>query len=306
MIPETEINSFINTILSERPFLNTFKIPTLQIYHKGGLIKLGTRSVYVDFPRGVYELQRFLLELCNRVIESAGHDYQNGTEMIKSQKADPKSDINFLTSILEKFRIKWSITFLPYYKKPVIKFYVNGYFKSLWPFKLKSFVEELNQGRDSPKEIYEKARTLTPEFLRVSEAAKRETLSKIPSCFELLFNSSLSPYSEIQGLVKLMERLYRIAEKVEDMLFQYLILESIADLKTSLHNLMRVLESGYAFGCYPLLRKFLTSFSYAIFLHSFYMYMQEHKTPEELYESDKEDLREALLNYAANFLQNGN
>jgi len=287
-----EVDRFINNLKAVKHTSKAFRLATLQVILRGYHIKLGSRSVYVDFPRGIYTIQMFVLNECNNIIAESDN-IRKGVDSVKTQRNDLNSNLGFLTSILKKLGISWNIVYAEWYKKPVIKFHVNKYFESYWVMKIKRFVEDLNRGNDDPRKIYNRARTLTPEYLKIMEATRR------PVCFDILFASELSPYREIEALMGIVNKFYRFTEGVEHPVIKERLTEIITDIKTSIYGLKTVVESGHVFGGYLLLRKILTSFSLVIFFHLLIKHIYKPVSNGDLERDD--DLKKDLQNFVLKF-----
>ncbi len=268
---------------------------------KGYQIRLGNTALYADFPRGGYVLQNIICSICNNIIIEA-NDLKKGVEIIKKQKEDDNSDLNYYTSLLEKLGVKWYLRFSKTYKKPVIHFRMDKYFNSLWVLKLKRFINELNKGDDCIQSIYLKARSLTPTYSNIKIISK-EKVEK-PQCFEILFSSELSPYNEIKALAKILDGLYKIAKNVKHPLIKYSLLEvQIEDLKASVYTLKTLIDSGYVISGYNILRKILTSFSLFLFTHSIVRqtYKPDSKSDSKKYKNLHKKLIGDLEKFALNF-----
>ena len=151
MISENELNILFEKVARTRNPSNLFEISFLRVYSRGFRVKLGTRKIYVDFPRIVYFIQQIILGICSNKIPQIPtntvedlfdkiEETERAVNEINYEKEDSNTDLGFLTEKLGKLGIKWSCIFRSWYKKPVLRFYTDRYFKDLWVVKLKQFI----------------------------------------------------------------------------------------------------------------------------------------------------------------------
>lgn len=290
---------------------NLFEIKSLQVKTpKGSNVKFGTRKVYVDFPRVAYFIQQIILEICSskipqiasKTIEDAFNkirEVKSAVDEINNEKKDPKTDLGYLTECLEKLGVKWSCVYTPIYKKPILKFYTNKYFKELWTTKLVQFINDLNSGNDNPIEIYKKVQTLTPEYKKVQEYVHTK-----PKIFEIFLSSEINPYK------KELERVWGISQKLMKLIDPYEygnpklyreIDKIFMDIKTIIHQIHLILESGYCFSGYLLLRKLLTNFALIIFYDSLINWLLKQKIEVRGWIDGGEDGRDIISKYVSEF-----
>jgi len=313
MITEQEISTLISIVQSSKNPSKLFEIPYLTLHNRPhSFIRLGTRKVYVDFPRIVSEsLIQEVLSLCEFLAQQIFgarnlKEYEEGkgklgnvddymdrirrfehlVQIIRRQKEQPHELNSFyvLTQTLNCIGISWDIQFQAWYSRPIVRVYVGKYYKEVWPSKLLNFIHQLNLGNDSPVIIYNIARELSvsaPTLLQRNRNGYHQLQQ--PEIFSKFKEAGISSEIEIKKLKKLIQQLNKSIEVKTSTVFQ-LELKSIidtlfADMISLAHSLENVLNTYTHYQLeYLALRKMLTDLGGVIFIVSLYQLSTEIPT----------------------------
>ena len=263
MITEEELK-YLNDLLVRHKPSDLFTLPSLRPYVSNSKVKLGTRKLFVDVPRGTYEIISYIIGFCDNEIR--GSNFKEDVDRIKAWKKDTETDIGFLTESLGRIGIRWNIDWKNFYKKPVITINLNRYYRKFWIDKVGKFINDLNHGDDSPIKIYNKVRTLTPSYEKVQ---LRE--HEVPLIFELFFGKNFSLFME--ELTKLWESISKFKDVLEKLRLDIrtiIELEQIfMDLKVLIQQILMGIKRGYCLNGFILLRKILTDIGRIVFLLSY-------------------------------------
>jgi len=303
MISNEEVARVFKSVSELRNPSSLFKLQTYNVISRNLGVKLGSRKVYVDFPRVVYTIQQGIMWILTVKISQGLSEKKTLEDILNevtNEKKDPKTELGHLTSSLKKLDIKWSCIYLPWYKKPVLRLYVDKYFKNLWIAKLQQFVKELNSGNDNPAVIYEKVQTLTPEYKKIQSKTSIK-----PIIFEIFLNSELSPYEELKHIWKITCKLRKATdfEKYKNPISYNYIDRVFMDIKTIIHQIYAILDSGYCLSGYILLRKLLVDFAFIIFYDSLinWLYKCEIRTDVKL-NNIENDMDNTPIDYVSDFI----
>lgn len=290
MITE-EVKNLKEILKRHRPS-HLFDLPSLQIYTRGTEVKLGTRKIFVDIPRGAYVIIPHIIELCDKEIK--GVDIQEEVEKIKTWKNNPETDIGCLTENLRKMGIKWNI-YKSWPIKPIIKINVNNYYRDFWIKKIERFIHELHYGNDSPLQIYSKAQTLTPSYEKIQEGVHRA-----PLLFELFFGKEYSLFAdELDKIWKSILKLKNSLTGLNTITVPTELKPVFMDLKTIIQQIHAIIRSGYCLTGFILLRKILIDIGLIIFSLSNYANLKGEKVNSQ---KPKENWKDGLNEWSSTFL----
>ncbi len=269
---------------SRRKIKNLFVNPNLQVTgRKKSKVKFGSRDVFIDCPREIYNLIYHFYDVCDKKSadlpkNARGKEesvkYKKFVEAIKSEKNSPKTEIGKLSEWILAIGIKWNIVFVPYYKKAILKYEVEGYYRNFWENKVLQFIRELQKGDDSLISIYEKIQATTVKYDRL--VTKRE--DRLPYIINLILekNDYLSIEKELEKLEYLFKKLKRYTKKRWGEHPFYLQLHPILmDIRTIIYQIRDGLKSGYCFTPFLLLRKLIVSCALFFFRDSYLQWYQK-------------------------------
>ena len=303
MILSQETSLVVSAVQSSKNPAGLFEIPYLTFRNpKYPNIKIGTRKVFVDFPRIATELLLgFIGPYCNekfenvvkgnpKTVEEFGkwvEGIQKVIREIREEKENSETEIGYISkNLLERIGIKWWIRFERHYERPVMIISANGYYKKSWSEKIKDFTQKLNEGYDYPSQIYDMASTLSPRY------QKPQSQLRIPKIFEVFEDNGLSITNELKKLTKIIEKLRKIiVAPTYDVYYIYPIINidsAFSDMLKIVDNLHNINNSGYFLSGYLLLRKLLIDLGSVLFSKSLAEYIQ--KIPEKPQNSKEEEM----------------
>lgn len=289
ILTKEEFESFIKFAFkrfNNRNIKKLFINPNLQIKSwPKSKVRVRPGDVFVDFPREVSNIIEEICRICNEksadLPENARNNegsirYKKFVESIKSEKNNSEEKLGKLSQYLKSVGIKWNIVFAPHYKKSVIKYEVEGYYRYLWKNKVLQFIEELQKGDDSLVSIYEKVQVITIKHIR-------PTGIRIPHIIDFILeeNDYLSIEKELKKLERLFGKIKKYAKKNPAYFFEPLLM----DIKTIIYQIRYTLRSGYCFTSFLLLRKLIVDLGCFFFLASYPQ--RERKDKEYLEKSWK-------------------
>jgi hypothetical protein len=269
---------------SRNKIKNLFVNPNLNFVSKRkSNVKLGSRNIFIDFPREIYEMMQYIYDICdgnaadlpkNARGEEELIEYKKFVETIRVEKNDPEKRLGKLSKLLLDIGIKWNTIFVPYYRKPVVKYEVEGYYRKFWKNKVLQFIGELQKGDNSLVSIYEKIQALTAEYGRLEKGKEH----RVPHIINLILgkNDYLSIEKELEKLENLFVKAGRYAKENWGEHSAYLQFELVLmDIKTIIYQIRYGLKSGYCFTPFLLLRKLIVSWGFFLFQDTFLQHYWE-------------------------------